>query len=183
MIPKVNRIRIFIVFLTTIFTVTGCATWNPEKAAETEQKGRETVAAFQKHDPSMKKFFDHAYAYAVFPTIGKGAIGVGGAHGSGSVFKGSKMIGYTSMTQVTVGFQFGGQAYSEIIFFKDKERFDSFKSSNLKFSAQATAVAATAGAGATANYENGVAVFTMIKGGLMYEASIGGQDFSYEPVK
>ena len=160
-----------------------CATWDPNKQANAQRNANVTVAEFKNKDPSLKRFFDKAYAYAVFPTVGKGAMGVGGAHGKGSVYRKGKMLGYTSLTQVTIGFQLGGQAYSEIIFFKDKERFDNFKNGNLKFSAQASAVAATAGAAATANYQNGVAVFTMVKGGLMYEASIGGQGFSYDPIK
>lgn len=160
-----------------------CASWNPERKSETEQRAKETIAAFKQEDASLDKFFDAAYAYAVFPTVGKGAMGIGGAHGKGAVFRQGRMVGYTSLTQVTVGFQLGGQAYSEIIFFKDKTRFENFKDGNLKFSAQASAVAADAGAAANASYENGVAVFTMVKGGLMYEASIGGQVFSYEPVE
>jgi lipid-binding SYLF domain-containing protein len=176
-----NGLRLAII--AAVLLLQACATWNPNRKSETEQSSKETVAAFKREDPSMKKFFDAAYAYAVFPTVGKGAIGIGGAHGQGAVFHRGAMVGYTSLTQVTVGFQLGGQAYSEIIFFKDKARFDNFKNGNLKFSAQASAVAATAGAAATANYENGIAVFTLVKGGLMYEASIGGQGFSYEPLK
>ena len=177
------RSRLTIVIIALAMVVQSCATWDPNKQADTERKASETVAAFKKKDPSLKRFFDKAYAYAVFPTVGKGAIGIGGAHGQGSVFRKGKMLGYTSLTQVTVGFQFGGQAYSEIIFFKDKARFDNFKNGNLKFSAQASAVAANVGAAATASYQNGIAVFTLVKGGLMYEASIGGQGFSYEPLK
>jgi lipid-binding SYLF domain-containing protein len=161
----------------------GCATWNPNEAAETEQAAKEAVMEFKKHDPSMKSFFDKAYAYAIYPTVGKGAMGVGGAYGSGAVYHGGKMIGYTSLSQVTIGFQFGGQAYREIIFFKNEKAFNKFKSGSLEFAAQATAVAATAGAAANASYANDVAVFTLIKGGLMYEASIGGQSFSFEPLK
>ena len=171
-------------FLIIVFTLLlqGCSGWNPTKQSDADQNARQTIAAFKKQDTSMDKFFSKAYAYAVFPTVGKGAVGIGGAHGRGAVYKGGKMVAYTSLTQLTVGFQFGGQAYSEIIFFRDKTSFENFKSGNLKFSAQASAVAATAGAAANVNYENGVAVFTMVKGGLMYEASIGGQGFSYEPL-
>ena len=146
-------------------------------------------------------FFQKAYGYAVFPTIGKGGIGIGGAHGKGRVYAGGKHVGNTSMTQVTIGAQLGGQAYSQIIFFEDKRAFVEFTSGNFEFSAQATAVAITAGASATATttgrsagastgrkdaktvgaYTKGMAVFTVAKGGLMYEASIGGQKFSYKP--
>ncbi len=144
-------------------------------------------------------FFGNSYGYAVFPTIGKGGIGVGGAYGKGRVYAAGKHVGDTSMGQVTIGFQFGGQAYSQIIFFQDKRAFDEFTSGNFEFGAQASAVAITAGASAQATtggssagasggkndattvgkYSGGMAVFTVAKGGLMYEASIGGQKFSY----
>jgi lipid-binding SYLF domain-containing protein len=148
-------------------------------------------------------FFQKAYGYAVFPTIGKGGVGIGGAHGKGRVYAGGKHVGNTSMTQITIGAQLGGEAYRQIIFFQDKRAFDEFTSGNFEFSAQAQAVAITAGASATAStagssagastsskdaktagaYSKGMAVFTVAKGGLMYEASIGGQKFSYKPKK
>jgi lipid-binding SYLF domain-containing protein len=147
------------------------------------------------------KFFQKAYGYALFPTIGKGGMGVGFAHGTGRVYVRGKHVGDTSMTQGTVGLQLGGQAYSQIIFFEDKRAFDEFTSGNFEFGAQATAVAITAGAWASAGttgtgagasgtsssattaggYHKGMAIFTVAKGGLMYEASIGGQKFSYTP--
>jgi lipid-binding SYLF domain-containing protein len=139
-----------------------------------------TIAAFTKKDPGIDRFLTGAVGYAVFPTVGKGAIGVGGAHGTGELLVSGKAIGKVSLTQVTVGFQFGGQAYSEIIFFEQRSTLDGFKHGDFAFAAQATAVALTAGAAANAAYRNGVAVFTMAKGGLMYEASIGGQKFSYK---
>jgi len=165
-------------FLALGFTATVAhAGWD----SKLERKARETAAAFKQKDDSLKPFFKKAVGYAVFPTVGKGAIGIGGAHGKGVVFQGDKAIGKTGLSQVTVGFQLGGQAYSEIVFFENQKTLDSFKSGNFNFAAQATAVAAAAGAGANAAYKNGVAVFTMAKGGLMYEASIGGQKFSYTP--
>lgn len=140
-----------------------------------------TIGEFKKKDKKLDNFFKQAYGYAVFPSVGKGAIGIGGAHGNGVVYEKGKPIGDTSLTQVTIGFQLGGQAYSEIIFFKDKKTLDDFKNGNFELGAQASAVAVTAGASADANYEKGVAVFTMAKGGLMYEASVGGQKFSFDP--
>jgi len=140
-----------------------------------------TIGEFKKKDKKLDNFFTQAYGYAVFPSVGKGAIGIGGAHGNGVVYEKGKPIGDTSLTQITIGFQLGGQAYSEIIFFKDKKTLDDFKNGNVELGAQASAVAVTAGASADANYEKGVAVFTMAKGGLMYEASVGGQKFSYDP--
>jgi lipid-binding SYLF domain-containing protein len=146
-------------------------------------------------------FFEKSYGYAIFPTIGKGGMGIGGAHGTGRVYEQGKYVGDTSMTQVTIGFQLGGQAYSQVIFFEDKRAFEEFTSGNFEFGAQATAVAITAGASATAStsgnsagasggqndantvgkYQKGLAVFTVAKGGLMYEASIGGQKYQYKP--
>lgn len=163
------------------------AGWNPlarEKASDQPAenlKTAEAVAAFKNRDPGMQVFFDKAHGYAIFPTVGKGGIGVGGAYGKGEVYEKGRLVGHSSLTQLTIGFQLGGQAYSEIIFFKDKATLEDFKSGNFEFSAQASAVAATAGASADADYSNGVAIFTMAKGGLMYEASVGGQKFSFTP--
>jgi len=162
------------------------AAWNPNDDAKAKDQGvknnevAETIANFKNEDPNLKAYFNKAYGYAVFPTIGKGAIFIGGAHGSGEVFEKGRLIGTSSLTQLTIGFQLGGQAYSEVIFFKDKKRLKDFTTGNFEFSAQASAVAVTAGASADAAYENGVAVFTMAKGGLMYEASIGGQKFGFK---
>ena len=162
--------------------------WNPS-ASETAKdqnvnnhKAAETIAAFKNSDPNMKAFFKKAYGYAVFPTVGKGGMGLGGAYGKGEVYEREVLIGVSSLTQLTIGLQLGGQAYSEIIFFKDKEALDDFKGGNFELGAQASAVAATAGASADASYDNGVAIFTLAKGGLMYEASIGGQKFSFESI-
>jgi lipid-binding SYLF domain-containing protein len=162
----------------------------------------DTIKTFRAAGESGK-FFGSSYGYAVFPTIGKGGVGIGGAHGSGRVYAKGAYVGDTSMTQVTVGLQFGGQAYSQMIFFQNKAAFDQFTSGNFEFGAQATAVAITAGASAqagtggtgagasgtkehattTGGYHSGMAVFTVAKGGLMYEATIGGQKFSYKAKK
>jgi lipid-binding SYLF domain-containing protein len=149
-------------------------------------------------------FFDNSYGYAVFPSIGKGGIGIGGAHGKGQVYAKGVHVGDTKMTQLTVGFQLGGQAFSQIIFFEDERSFNEFTGGNFEFGAQATAVAITAGASASAgttgtgagassgsggsakakgDYYKGMAIFTIAKGGLMYEATLGGQKFSYKAAK
>ena len=128
----------------------------------------------------MGKWFDAAYAYAVFPKVGKGGIGIGGAHGKGLVIYGDKTVGKTSLSQVTIGFQLGGQVYAEYIMFRDKTAFDHFTRGNFEMGAQVSAVAITLGASADANYDGGVAVFTIASGGLMYEATIGGQKFKYK---
>jgi lipid-binding SYLF domain-containing protein len=162
----------------------------------------ETVARFRNAGQSAA-FFGNSHGYAVFPTIGKGGIGIGGAHGRGRVYRGGAYVGDITMTQVTVGWQLGGQAYSQVVFLEDERAFREFTSGSFEFGAQATAVAITAGAGAQAStqgagasagtsaehsktaggYHKGMAVFTVAKGGLMYEASIGGQKFRYKPRK
>lgn len=158
----------------------------------------DTISIF-KNAGQSGNFFKTAYGYAVFPTVGKGGAGIGGAFGKGQVYARGKHVGDTSVTQLTIGFQLGGQAYSEIIFFQDERAFKEFTSGNFEFGADATAVAITAGANAKASttgasagasatkhnaatageYHKGTAIFTVVKGGLMYEASIGGQKFSY----
>ena len=166
-------------------------------------KFADTIKVFQS-SPVVQPYFENAYGYAVFPTVGKGGLGIGGAHGKGQVYRGGKVTGTTSLTKVTIGFQAGGQAFSQIIFFQDKRAYDDFTSGEFAFDAQASAVAITAGAqagasttgGGTAsatagpktgaqaqtNYHRGMAVFVHAKGGLMYEASIGGQKFSFKPL-
>jgi lipid-binding SYLF domain-containing protein len=156
------------------------ASATPAKAQD--EKAQEVIKKFKELKPELAEYFKNAQGYAVFPSVGKGAIGVGGAHGNGFVYQREKLIGKTSLTQVTVGLQLGGQAYSEIVFLQDKAAMDSFKKGKLKLDAQASAVAVTARAGLDLPYRNGVAIATMAKGGLMYEASVGGQHFSFNPL-
>lgn len=151
--------------------------WDPEASEKTNR----AINEFQAKNQDMHRYFDQAYGYVVFPTIGKGAIGFGAAHGKGMVFEQGELIGDAKMTQISWGLQWGGQAYSEVIFFETREALESFKENDLEIAAQASAVAITAGASADAAYEKGVVVFTITKGGLMYEASIGGQKFKYFP--
>jgi len=161
---------------------------------------QDTIAVF-KNAGASGTFFPRSYAYAVFPTVGSGALGVGGAYGKGRVYIHGAYAGNATMGQVSVGFQAGGKAYSQIIFFEDKRALDEFESGNFEFGADASVVAVTAGAnaGAATNgassgvsvgqndattrgiFQKGMAVFTVAKGGLMYSASIAGQKFSYSP--
>lgn len=141
------------------------------------------IAEFQKADSGIAHWFGSAHGYAIFPSVGKGAIGIGGARGKGWVYERGALIGKSTLTQVTIGLQLGGQAYREVIFFKDETALKDFCRGNFELSAQASAVAVTAGVSANAKYNGGVAIFTMAKGGLMYEASVGGQQFSYTAVK
>lgn len=153
-----------------------------DKTKRVMQESKEAKTAFIKTDALMHHLFDNSYGYVIFPNIGKGAFIAGGAGGNGTVYKNGKAIGTAKMVQVTVGLQAGGQAYREVIFFENKEALDRFKTDKLEFSGQASAVAAKSGASANAKYNDGVVVFTQEKGGLMLEASIGGQKFNYKPL-
>jgi len=139
----------------------------------------EAKADFIKTDGLMKNLFDNSAGYVIFPNIGKGAIGIGGAAGNGAVFQNGTLIGMAKMTQGSIGFQFGGQAYREVIFFETEADLNRFKENKIEFSGQASAVAVTKGAAANIKYKDGVMIFSQIKGGLMYEASVGGQKFKY----
>ena len=141
-----------------------------------------TVAVFKRTDPGLGPFFANAPGYVVFPTVTKGAFGVGGAHGDGIVFQAGHPVGRASLSQITVGAQLGGQEYSEVIFFETPMALANFQQGNTEFSGQVSAVALKSGASADAKYRNGVAVFTAAQGGLMFEASLGGQKFKYEPI-
>jgi lipid-binding SYLF domain-containing protein len=171
----------FICITAGVFLLTGCATAprSYEGKIELNSDVRTTIDLAKEEDPGLDKFFDDSAGYAIFPTIGKGAIGIGGAYGKGELYEHGRLAGYCDMTQVSIGFALGGQGYTEFIFFETKEDVDRFKSGNFAFAAQASAVALKSGVSANAKYENGVAVFTMSEAGLMYEASIGGQKFSY----
>ena len=149
--------------------------------ADDVSDANETLNTLKKTDPGLARFFKGSVGYAVFPTVAKGGLGVGAAHGSGVLYEGGVPVGGASLTQVTVGAQIGGQEYTEIIFFQTKKVLSDFKGGNFAFSGQASSVALSAGASANADYQRGVAVFTATKGGLMLEASVGGQKFSYTP--
>lgn len=171
-----------VLVVTTIVMLGGCSTAPRTVEARTALHSNvlATIARFKQEDPSMQKLFDDAAGYAVFPSVGKGAIGVGGAYGRGELFEYGHVTGFCDMSQATIGFQLGGQAYSELIFFETATALTRFRRGNFAFAAQVSAVAATSGVSADADYEAGVIVFTMAKGGLMYEASIGGQKFNFE---
>ena len=159
----------------------------------------DTTGEFKKA-PAVQPYFAKAYGFAVFPTVGKCGIGIGGAYGSGKVYRGGAVTGEVSLTKLTVGFQLGGQAFSQIIFFEDTRAYKDFTSGAFEFDAAASAVAITAGAQAKAGTEGattsagiggsgnqskttfrkGMAIFTYTKGGLMYEAAIGGQKFKFK---
>ena len=177
------------------------ATAQAEEAPEVRDFSA-TINLF-KSSEQVKPFFDKSYGYAVFPTIGKGGFIFAGAHGKGQVYRYGRVEGLTSMTQVTVGLQIGGQAFSQIIFFEDERAFNEFTSGNFEFGAGASAVAITAGAQAGSStagggqssasggapgtfhggFHKGMAVFVHTRGGFMLEASVGGQKFTFTPLQ
>ncbi len=185
---RFSMLFVMIIFVSNFFNITQADSYS------------NTIEVFKK-SPAVQPFFENAYGYAVFPTVGKGGIGIGGAYGNGQVYRGGEVTGTTSLIKATIGFQLGGQAFSEIIFFQDQRAYNEFTNGSFEFDAAASAVAITAGAqakagteGATAgasagpatgtqaktNYRKGMAVFVHTKGGLMYEAAIGGQKFSFK---
>ncbi|MEA3410494.1 MAG: YSC84-related protein [Pseudomonadota bacterium] len=190
---KLKFLRYFMVLL---FALPLASTvWADDDAAKYES----TIKAFR--EAGTGDLFDSAYGYAVFPSIGKGGVGIGGAIGKGRVYKQGQWVGNSSMVQLSIGFQLGGQVYSMVIFLEDDRAFNEFTKGEFEFSAQATAVALTAGASAQAStqgsaagvsggrgtaetagkYTKGMAVFTIARGGLMYEAALAGMKFNYKP--
>ena len=191
---KINRFPILMIMF-----ILALALANPVQA----DKFTDTIEVFKKSE-SVQPFFKNAYGYAVFPTIGKAGFVIGGSYGTGQVYQGGKVTGDVSLIKGSIGWQWGGQAFSQMIFFEDKRAYDEFTSGNFEFDATASAVAITAGAQASAgtegasagasagpatgaqaktSYHKGMAVFVHAKGGLMYEAAIGGQKFNFKPKK
>ena len=170
----------------TLSIVAGLATClampSGASADATVKEAKKAVNAFRKADPGLKKFLDKSAGYAVFPNVAKGGLVVGGAGGSGVLFVNGKAVGKTTLSQVSIGAQVGGQAYYEIIFFETADALAAFKKGEWTMAAQVSAVALASGASADAAYKEGVAVFTLSKGGAMAEASVGGQKFSYAPM-
>ena len=169
----------FITF-TLLASSTSLLAFEPDTSDELQLAVAKAILDIKKTDPGIEKFLNGAAGYAVYPKVGKGGIGIGGAHGKGLVIVNDKAIANTSLSQVTVGFQLGGQVYSQFVFFEDETSLGHFQRGNFELGAQASAVAVTLGASADANYDKGVAVFTHVSGGLMYEATISGQKFKYE---
>ncbi|MEQ8711974.1 MAG: YSC84-related protein [Cyclobacteriaceae bacterium] len=152
-----------------------------EKKDKIINDSEEAKEEFLKADWQMDKWFKESTGYVIFPNVGKGGLGVGGAAGNGVLYENGTAIGMAKLTQISIGFQAGGQAYREIIFFENADALKRFKENNVELSAQVSAVAATVGASADAEYTEGVIVFTLQKGGIMYEASVGGQKFKFNP--
>jgi lipid-binding SYLF domain-containing protein len=166
-----------------LLTAGGCSITpeKPEDKAVLSAEADEAIAVMKAKDPSIQRFFEKSYGYAVLPKVFKGAFLVGGAYGGGEVYEKGKMAGFCNMSQASLGFSFGGEFFREIVFFRDKEDLDEFKLEEYTFSAQVTGVALSTGAAAKADYKAGMAVFIMTDTGLMVDASLGGQKFNYEP--
>jgi len=172
----------FVVGAVLVLGLMGQAAGQPaDEYAVNVREALETIAVFKRVDPGVVRFFDTAPGYAVFSTVVKGGAGLGGAGGSGVLFEGGKATGTASLAQGTIGLQLGGQTFSEVIFFETAAALSDFKKGTFALAAQASAVAGGAGTAATANYQRGVAVVAMPKGGLMCEASVGGQKFHFKP--
>jgi lipid-binding SYLF domain-containing protein len=151
--------------------------------ANLQVEAQNAINRFERTDPSISQYFNTAYGYAVFPDVGKGGLVIGGAHGKGVVFQQGKVIGTATMSQASIGAQIGGQTFAEVIFFETPTALENFKSGNFEMGADVGAVVAAAGAAKTARYSHGVAVFTMPNKGLMAQASVGGQKFTFEPLQ
>ncbi len=164
--------------------LSGCSTEpkGAEGKSELKSESAGALSHFKGQDAGLDSLLSTAYGYAIFPSVGKGGLGVGGSYGRGEVYEQGRFIGYADITQVTIGLQIGGQEFAELIVFQDAKAMERFKYGKVKFSANASAVAIKSGAAASAKYSDGVAIFVDPKGGLMAEASIGGQEFSFKPV-
>jgi lipid-binding SYLF domain-containing protein len=178
------NVKLCVACLCAAIVLAGCSTVpsRPEAKEVLSAQVKEAVAVFRDKDPEIQRFFDKSHGYAVLPKIAKGAIWLGGAYGKGEVYEQGKMVGYCDMKQATLGFSFGGEYFREIIFFSGKTDMDKFKAEEYTFAAQATGVAATAGAAAKADYKDGMAVFVATDKGLMVDASLGGQVFNFVPM-
>ena len=172
-----------LLMLCCAFAAGGCSTAPKDESAKDDltAKADRTLDQILATDPSIRERINEAHAYAVFPSIGKGGAGVGGAFGRGVVYEQGRPMGYASMTQASFGFQLGGQTFSEVVLF-DRQAFDKFRKGQFSLDAQASGVAVTAGAARTAQFRDGVMVFVLGEKGLMYEAAIAGQKFNVEPM-
>jgi lipid-binding SYLF domain-containing protein len=170
--------------LATILIATTSISINAQKKQRVKIEGKslKTIEKFKEKNWEMESIFTTSFGYAVFPSIVKAGAGIGGARGKGILYQQGEPVGELKITQVSIGYQLGGQSYSEVVFFKNEEAFELFKSNRLKLAAQASAVFVTAGISKDIPYNNGVAIYTLPKGGVMYEAAVGGQKFKYSEI-
>ena len=176
-----KKLLISVFVMTFAFTSSlAFSAWEKDESAELDVKAQEAMAEFRAQDPSIENFIQKAVGHVVIPTVGKAGFGIGGARGKGVLYENGEVTAVVTLSQLSIGFQWGGQAYSEFLFFQDTPSLENFKGGNYELGAQASAVAITAGVSADAEFVNGMAIFTQAKGGLMYEASVGGQKFKVE---
>jgi len=161
--------------------LSGFATARAADADNLNNEAAQAIGAFKKADPGLSNLFRDSVGYVVFPSVGKGGLIVGGAHGDGVVYEKGNAVGRASLSQASIGAQAGGQSFAEVIFFESPKALTDFKEGKFEMSADMSAVAAGEGASKSAKYKNGVAVFTLAKKGLMVSAAIGGQKFKFEP--
>jgi lipid-binding SYLF domain-containing protein len=178
-LKKTNFLLLFAMLAFSFSSYAQIGGWN----VDLEKDCNEALSEMIKKVGKLQTFKDKAYGYAIYPKITKAGLVIGGAGGKGLVYKGGEIVASSKLGQASFGLQAGGQQYAEVIFFENQDAFERFKSGKLKFNAQASATAITEGASADFSYQGGVAVFTMVEGGLMVEASIGGQHFSYDAVQ
>ncbi len=177
---NISKSHLFLLFVGLILSFTMSAQVGGWKA-DLVKDSNETLSSMLEKSSKLQSYNDQAYGYVVFPKITKAGLGIGGAAGQGIVFKNNTVVGSSKLKQASIGLQAGGQQYSEVIFFENKKSFEHFTNGKLKFDAQATAVAIKKGVALDVAYIDGVAVFTQAIGGLMFEASLGGQHFKYIP--
>jgi len=181
MVTFMKKLLVTAFIVAFAFTSTAAfSAWDKDEVAEYDPKAKEALAAFLEADPGMQKMLDQSVGYVVIPTVGKAGFGIGGARGKGLLYENGKPTAVVTLSQLSIGFQWGGQAYSEYILFQDSPTLSNFKKGNFELGAQVSAVAVTAGVSADAAFVDGMAIFTQAKGGLMYEASVGGQKFKVE---
>jgi lipid-binding SYLF domain-containing protein len=166
-----------------VLVSSGCST-EPTSSGERDvlqDDVNTTTKRMYVEDAGLQPFLAHAYGYAIFPSVGKGGFIAGGAYGRGEVYQQGQFVGYADISQATLGIQAGGQSFSEVVAFETANSLARFQSGQFAFDANASAVALKAGAAASDDYQDGVAVFVDTVGGLMVEAAIGGQSFTYQP--
>jgi lipid-binding SYLF domain-containing protein len=177
---RTDALRTTLTALLIVGLLSGCAGTPSDSVMIAD--ARASIVRFVDRDPGLQEWVNHAYGYVVFPSVGKGGFWLGGSYGRGVAFERGEPVGRARIVQGTFGPQIGVQNFAQVIFFQDEAAMRTFQRGNFEFSAQATAVAATAGKAATTSYDKGVAVFIMTKAGLMAEASVGAQKFEYTPL-
>jgi len=179
---KNNMIRLVFLALTVFILPHSIKAQDDKEKQKILADSKDAKAGLIKADPTMSNLFATSYGYVIFPKVGKGGLIIGGSGGSGAVYDRGKSIGTAKMAQVSVGAQVGAETYREVIFFENKAALDRFKDNKVEFSAQVSAVAVKSGTSANAKYADGVSVFTQDLSGLMADASVGGQKFTYKPL-